>query len=152
MRILLDTNVLTCLIQPEHPQHARTLDALEVLRQRGDDFCLVPQNIYEFWVVCSRPREQNGMGLSAQQINDELTKIGNLFRLYRDERAIFQRWESLVAVYDVRGKNAHDARLVAAMLRHGWSCLFTLNAADFHRYTKIQVITPESIHEVTASE
>lgn len=41
-----------------------------------------------------------------------------LFTLLRDERAIFEHWQELVVQFDVKGKNGHDARLVAAMKRH----------------------------------
>lgn len=147
---MVDTNILTCLVQPAHPQHAAVLDALAALGRRGDEPCVVPQNIYEFWAVCSRPREQNGLGLCTAQILAEVAKVTTFFRLLRDERAIFPRWQSLVVDYDVRGKNTHDARLVAAALRHDWTHLFTLSAADFRRYKEIVLITPESIRSPAA--
>jgi hypothetical protein len=40
------------------------------------------------------------------------------------------------------GKNAHDARLVAAMRVHGLTHLLTFNAQDFRRYPGINVVTP----------
>jgi len=43
----------------------------------------------------------------------------------------------------VTGKRAHDARLVAAMLRHRISQLLTINATDFTRYTGIAVVEPQ---------
>lgn len=145
MRVLVDTNILTCLAQPAHPRHALVLDALAAMGRRGDEPCVVPQNIYEFWAVCSRPREHNGLGFSTPQTEAEVAKVVRLFPLVRDERAIFERWKTLVVAYDVRGKNAHDARLVAAAVRHGWKQLFTLNDADFRRYREIEVVTPESV-------
>jgi predicted nucleic acid-binding protein len=45
----------------------------------------------------------------------------------------------------VLGKNAHDARLVAAMNVHGVTHLLTFNAADFRRFTTIQVMTPAAV-------
>ena len=39
--------------------------------------------------------------------------------------------ERVVVDYDVKGKNAHDARLVAAMLRQDVSHLLTFNDQDF---------------------
>ena len=53
------------------------------------------------------------------------------YPLLRDERRVFENWRDLVNVYQVKGKNAHDTRLVAAMRRHGISDLLTFNGVDF---------------------
>ena len=58
---------------------------------------------------------------------------------------MFRFWHDLVNRHEVKGKNAHDARIVAAMLRHGISHLLTFNAADFIRFAAIQVWTPSDI-------
>ena len=55
MSTLLDTNILTRCAQPTHPMCQPATDALTLLRQQGDELCLVPQNFYEFWVVATRP-------------------------------------------------------------------------------------------------
>jgi hypothetical protein len=54
----------------------------------------------------------------------------------------------LVANYDVKGKQVHDARLVAGMLRHNVSHLLTFNAKDFSRYSEISVIEPHRAGEL----
>jgi hypothetical protein len=38
--------------------------------------------------------------------------------------------------------NAHDARLVAAMIVHGVTHLLTFNGADFARYSGIRITDP----------
>jgi hypothetical protein len=43
------------------------------------------------------------------------------------------------------GKNAHDARFVAAMMAHGLTHLLTFNPQDFRRYSGITVVTPAEI-------
>jgi predicted nucleic acid-binding protein len=65
-----------------------------------------------------------------------------LFPVYRDERAIFDRWEELVIRHEVKGTNAHDARIVAAMLHHRLTHLLTFNESHFKRFTDITVLTP----------
>jgi hypothetical protein len=42
-------------------------------------------------------------------------------------------------------ENAHDTRLVAAMIIHGIDRLVTFNVADFRRYREILAISPESV-------
>ena len=69
----------------------------------------------------------------------------DIFTLLRDERQVFRFWRELVSQHDVRGKNAHDARLVAAMLRHGVNEILTFNTADFARYPGITVLDPHAI-------
>jgi hypothetical protein len=44
----------------------------------------------------------------------------------------------------ISGKNAHDARLVAAMIVHGVSSILTFNAKDFTRYAEIVVVDPRT--------
>jgi hypothetical protein len=66
-----------------------------------------------------------------------------MFDVMRDERRVFDFWEQLVADHDVKGKQVHDTRLVAAMLRHSISHLLTFNAADFARYPEISAVEPQ---------
>jgi predicted nucleic acid-binding protein len=93
-----------------------------------------------FWAVATRPKEQNGLGFSIAAAEDRLGWIKRLFPPLRDERGIREPWESLVVVYAVRGKPSHDARLVAAMQRHGLSHLLTFNGHDFARYAGLSIL------------
>jgi hypothetical protein len=43
MRVLLDTNILTRSVQPAHPMHKTALDAVSILKTRGEDLCIVQQ-------------------------------------------------------------------------------------------------------------
>ncbi len=145
MRILADTNILARIAQAGHRQHAAALRAVERLLARNDDPCIVPQVVYEFWVVATRPATASGLALTVPQAKAELAGARRTFTLLRDERAIFQHWERLISDHDVKGKLAHDARLVAAMLRHGLTHILTFNTADFQRFSGITVVAPESV-------
>lgn len=132
MNVLLDTNILTRWINPEDKQHTEAVESLRKLRIAGHVPTLVPQNLYELWVVATRPINANGLGLSPNAVSVELDRLkAPLFHLLQDERMILSRWREIVSTYQVSGKPAHDARLVAAMLQHGFSCLITFNSADF---------------------
>jgi predicted nucleic acid-binding protein len=50
-----------------------------------------------------------------------------------------------VLQYQVSGKQAHDARIVAAMNVHKLTHLLTFNTADFKRYDGITVVNPSSV-------
>jgi predicted nucleic acid-binding protein len=127
------------------------VDAVAALRLQGEELCVVPQNLYEFWAVCTRPAAQNGLGLAVAAARGEMTRLMGLFVLREDTPAIFREWERLVVAHQVSGKNAHDARLVAAMAVHGISRLLTFNAGDFQRYPGIVVVTPQQVLAPPAS-
>ncbi len=149
MRVLVDTNVPARIAQPGHPHHAVALGAVEILRGRGDELFLVPQVLYEFWVVCTRPLEQNGLGLPVPVVVEKHEQAKALFPILPDNDAIFPAWERLVREFDVRGKHAHDARLVAAMEIHRMDSALTFNAADFSRYARFLVMDPLHVSQAS---
>ncbi len=142
MNTLLDTNILIRAAQPGHPMHATAADAVDALHRRGNHLFLMPQNLYEFWVVVTRPIAQNGLGFTPSQARSEIDQLKKLFTLLDETPSIFPAWEHLVTSYAVSGKTAHDARLVAAMQVHGIAQLLTFNIADFQRFTSITVLDP----------
>lgn len=149
MSTLLDTNILTRLAQPDHAQHAAARNAVRLLLERGEQLCVVPQNLYEFWAVATRLAAENGLVLTIAEAEAELSQIKRLFTLYRDERGILPHWEQLVTIHKVKGKTSHDARLVAAMERHGLTQLLTFNIEHFARFARITVISPEQLSQPT---
>ncbi len=94
--ILLDTNLLLRSAQPSHTAHTVAVEAIDVLRQIGNQLCLVPQNIFEFWVVATRPIEQNGLGKNIEEAQAEIFKLKTLFPLLPDGHTIYPEWERLV--------------------------------------------------------
>ena len=148
--ILVDTNVLLRAVQPAHPHCDTARSAVKMARTREYVPCIVPQIIYEFWVVATRPFGQNGLGLTAIEAEVDVTQIIEQFHLFRDERTILGRWQQLVVRHDVLGKTAHDARLVAAMNRHAITHLLTFNTADFQRFAGITVVHPENVLNLSA--
>lgn len=143
MLVLVDTNVLLRAMEPGHRHNFQAVTSLQFVKASGNELCLVPQIHYEFWVVATRPILQNGLGMTPQAADAELIKLGPpLFRFLRDERAIYDRWRELVGQYRVEGKQAHDARLVAAMRRHGLTDILTFNVVDFRKYVGINPLNP----------
>lgn len=145
MRILVDTNILLRRAQPASAHHQMTLDALTALVRAKVDLCLVPQVIYEFWVAATRPIEVNGLGLDVATAEQSVDALLRDFVLFRDERGVFDNWRTLVIAEAVKGKTAHDARLVAAMQRHGLTNVLTYNTPDFARFRDINVFGPGQV-------
>lgn len=144
MRILLDANLLVHLANPVDPQRQRSIDAISALAFNGHKTVLTPQVLYEFWVVATRPVDANGLGMTADEADADLTEFASRFEVLSEADGTFATWRELVTRYAVLGKKAHDARLVAAMLRHGVTHLLTFNEQDFARFAEITAISPEA--------
>jgi hypothetical protein len=125
--------------------HVAARDAVAALQRGGDTLLIVPPNLYEFWVVATRPVAANGLGFTASQADAELARLEALFPLLPETPAICTEWRRLVVASGILGKNAHDARLVAAMLAHGLTHLLTFNVADFIRFPRITVLDPHTV-------
>ena len=145
MRILVDAHILLRLVQPASSQNIDARSAIMVLEDLGSDLCLVPQVLYEYWVVATRPAAVNGLGLAPVDVDELMQDLLDDYSLLKDERGVFTRWHELVATHSNKGKLAHDARIAAAMFRHGLTNLLTFNKPDFERFAGIQVFTPAEI-------
>ncbi|HXD86033.1 MAG TPA: type II toxin-antitoxin system VapC family toxin [Urbifossiella sp.] len=143
--ILLDTNILLRFANPIDPAHPVVHKVIVHLLTHGETLCVVPQNVYEFWVVATRPLTNNGLGLSIVECETEVANILAVFQFLSDSSAIYTEWSALVLRHQCRGKVAHDARLVAAMQVHGIASLLTFNSIDFLRYPTINVLEPLAI-------
>jgi hypothetical protein len=87
--------------------------------------------------------------MTVPQVEQSVRQALAEYPLLRDERGIFSHWLPLLSSNDVKGKNTHDARLVAAMLRHGVTHLLTFNQPDFVRFSEITAVTP---HEIVSGQ
>lgn len=145
MSFAVDTNVLLRSIDDGHVAQPIVQNGLFALRDRGEILSIFPQNLVEFWAVATRPMANNGLGWTVNRAQQELQDLKNLFALLSDTDAILSEWERLVVFHRVIGKQAHDARLVAAMLVHGVTHLLTFNDRDFKRYNEITVVDPKNI-------
>jgi hypothetical protein len=70
--IFLDTNLLTRMTRLREPQSVVARSAVQTLLGRGERLIIVPQNLYEFWVVATRPpgpppAGRNGLGMTTVQ-------------------------------------------------------------------------------------
>lgn len=145
MIIAVDSNVLCFLADPRSVFYVTANTATGRLSYRGDSLLIFPQNLIEFWAVATKPVSSNGLGFTTLQATEEITKIKTLFHLLPENHEIYPEWQRLVTVYQISGKNVHDARLVAQMNVHGIANILTFNIKDFRRFANINVIEPESV-------
>lgn len=140
----VDTNVWLRAVDAASTQHVQATSALERLQTNGDTIALAPQNLYEIWVVITRPLNANGMGMTPSDAHARLEVMQDLFTLLPETPEVFGQWLNLVVGQNVSGKPAHDARLVAWMKVHGLQKLLTFNGDDFKRYG-LEVIHPSDL-------
>ena len=119
--------------------------ALDTLLKRGEAVYISAQNLIEFQSLATRPANVNGLGLTTAQASEKAQEIETLFAFLPDTAAIYPHWRTLIERYDVKGKQVHDARLVAVMLAHGIRRLMTFNTAHFARFSEISVLTPQDV-------
>ena len=144
MKVLADTNILGRLADLTDPQNALAQQAVSTLVLAGYELCIVPQNIYEFWVVATRPKDRNGLGLSFAEAATKVAGFKAFFTMHGDVPEVFAEWERTITKHSVVGKGAHDARFVATVLVHDIDCLLTFNLQDFRRYSEIKLLTERS--------
>jgi predicted nucleic acid-binding protein len=142
MPVLVDTNILVRAVQRNHPLMRPARQALRALIQSGEQLCVTPQNIAEFWNVCTRSPDVNGLGNSIAATDRLTSRIETFFTVLPDSLEAFRHWRRLVIMYEVRGAKVHDARLAAIMQAHGLKQILTFNTADFKRFTDIETVHP----------
>jgi predicted nucleic acid-binding protein len=145
MNYLVDTNILLRLVDTGHAMHQEAVDAIKILALQAQKLHIVPQNFYEIWVVCTRPKDVNGLGKTADEAVSELAYLRVLFHWLDDIPPVYGVWEHLVSSIPIIGKNGHDARFVAAMTVHGLTHLLTFNIQDFRQYSGITAVSPADI-------
>jgi predicted nucleic acid-binding protein len=143
MDCLVDTNVILRAADLAHSSSHEARSAMKALFHKGSRLCLAKQSLVESWVVATRPRDVNGFGLSAQFAAAQLLRAQSVFHILQETDEIYRQWQTLVLQYQVLGKPAHDARLVAAMRVHGIENILTYNGVDFRRYEGIRIIRPD---------
>jgi predicted nucleic acid-binding protein len=146
MLILVDSGILLRLVNRTDPHHGAIRSALRFLKQRGDALVTAPQNVAEFWNVCTRPASaRGGYGLSVAETAARLRLCERLFGILPEVPAVYPIWKQLVVTHGVMGVQVHDARLVALMAAHGVSHILTLNTVDFARYTLVIAQSPTDV-------
>ena len=97
--ILLDTNLLTRMTRLQDSQSGAARTAIQTLLGRREQLIVVPQNLYEFWAVATRPpgpppAGRNGLGMTAAQ-------AGHWLRFFR--RRFMPAFRSRRAEYALAG-------------------------------------------------
>jgi predicted nucleic acid-binding protein len=142
---LLDTNILLRLSLPGGPYDEVVVSAVGRLVAEEATLFYTLQNAAEFWNVCTRPRDRNGLGLSLRETDRRLQLIEEQFLLLPETEATYARWRRIVMDCGVSAVQVHDARLAAVMNVMNVSHLLTLNPRDFQRFAGLTPIPPDDL-------
>lgn len=133
-RAFLDTNVLLAATDTARAERDRAIEVLDGWPARGATLYTSGQVLREYVTVATRPAAANGLGLL---MPDALHNVGALqgrLRFLEETEAVWRRLADLLVAGDTRGKQVHDANVVATMLAHGVRTLVTLNGRHFARF------------------
>lgn len=135
--ILIDTNIIIYSKQLDSEFHSEVTQRLTQLNEEGNLLAVCPQVIYEFYRFATSPESNNrGFGMSPNEALSEVENIIDAYELIEENNTMFY-WKNVMREYEVRGKNSHDARIVATMKANNLEKIYTKNTADFNRFNNI---------------
>jgi len=133
---LLDTNVLLAATIPARPLFAQATRIFEVWPEEGIELFTSGQILREYLAVATRAAELNGIGLEPGQAVANLEIFCQRLVILEEDRRVALRLQELVKALGIRGKQIHDANVVATAAVHGVSAVATANVADFSRFAE----------------
>ncbi len=141
--MFIDSNILINAINMKSTHNDRARRALAELKLKSEPKYVSGQVMREYFSGATRPSDANGVGMpplaAAAALPGLLAGIGYL----DDTTAVRAQLMALVRDKTVKGKQIHDANIVATMLAHGERELLTFNGSDFARYAdSIDIVAP----------
>lgn len=137
-RCIIDTNVLIYSTVSGNPWYDEALNWLVDLHENGFDLCVTTQILREYLVVLTRASVFE-TSFTVDQAIQEIEAILPSLTVYGESDRSAAQLRNLISRYDVRGKQIHDANIVAAMITEGVDILVTYNPGDFKRYTEVHL-------------
>lgn len=133
-RVMLDTNVLIAATDEGRAEHRDALTVVNDWAAGRTELCTSGQILREYLTVATRPAERNGLGLNLADALGNVNAIRMRTILLAEDAKVADRLLSLLADVECRGKQVHDANVVATMLVHGVRAVVTMNTEDFARF------------------
>jgi predicted nucleic acid-binding protein len=143
MSVFVDSNVLLRTADPGDPKHTDAVHSIASLIAAGQSLVMTPQIAAEFWNVATRPAGKNGLGMSIDEVREEIVELEGFLSILEESIDVYAEWKRLVVAHGVSGVQVHDVRIVAAMNVYGIAELLTFNVQDFRRFTGIKASAPE---------
>jgi predicted nucleic acid-binding protein len=141
-RVFLDTNVLLAATDEGRDEHTRAVAILNDWPADGIALYASGQVLREYLCVATREIVDNGLGLARSDAIANVVAFRDRLSSLDENGKVVDRLLDLLENIDCRGKQAHDANVVATMLVHGVETLVTANEGDFKRFAEHIRITP----------
>jgi predicted nucleic acid-binding protein len=135
-RAMLDTNVLLAATDERRAEHRDALSVLNDWAAGPTDLCTSGQVLREYLAVATRPVRHNGLEMAMTDALRNVRAIRGRTTLLAENAKVADRLLGLLADVECRGKQVHDANLVATMLAHGIGSVVTMNVEDFARFER----------------
>jgi len=133
---VVDTNVLVYSTISGNPWHQQARQWLATLQDEGHRLCVTTQILREYLVVLTRGTVFE-KSFTVDQVLAQVEALLPGLTVLDEPLAAADLLRTLVQRRQVRGKNIHDANIVAVMLTHGVRRLATYNQVDFQRFDEI---------------
>jgi predicted nucleic acid-binding protein len=134
VRVMLDTNVLIAATDEGRAEHHDALTVVNDWAAGNTELCTSGQVLREYLAVATRPVAMNGLGLNLPDALGNVSAIRERTTLLAEDAKVADRLVGLLADVECRGKQVHDANLVATMLVYGIRTIVTMSIADFARF------------------
>jgi len=139
--VFIDTNVLIYASLARSPLNLEAKGWLQRLSEQGAALWISRQVIREFLAAMTRSREL--VEESPLEALLELARYLEAHFLVADDNPRVTAWLlQLMERIPIRGKQVHDANVVATMLAYDVPNLLTHNTADFARYSDLITLLP----------
>jgi len=133
-RAVLDTNILLAATDESREDHEDAIAAINVWPASGVVLYTSGQILREYLAVATRPVDHNGLGMTQPDAIANVRALRARLNLLSEDVKVGGRLLELLDTIECRGKQVHDANVVATMLVHGIDTVVTLNVDDFARF------------------
>lgn len=140
----IDTNVLLRALHRTFPEHERVRALVDQLLHEDCELWISRQVIREYLVQVPHPNTFT-LPLAMDQVIRQLAQIEALFRIADDTHDVTAHLLALLQACPTRGKQIHDANIVATMRVNAIDTLLTLSHDDFRCFEdQITILAPDA--------
>ena len=139
--VFLDTNVLVYATVSSAPLHTVTLTRLQELWASEQSLWVSRQVLREYLAVLTRPQtfsHPQPAAIVAERVRFFMTH----FHVADENDTVTKNLLSLLTALDIKGKQIHDANIIATMQAYGLTHLLTHNANNFRRFAHLVTVIP----------
>lgn len=132
-KAFVDTNILLRAMIPQMAHHQEAEALIQKMWSEEIELWISRQVIREYLVQATHPNSFTPP-LTVEQVMKQMEIIETLFRISDETREVTVQLFNLLQEYPTRGKQIHDANIVATMVANNIGRLLTMNVADFARF------------------